>query len=163
MATLYEITKEYLDVLDNLEVDEETGEITGAERLDEMEGSFDQKAEAVACFVKNAAAMAESIKEEEKTLKKRRESLERRNDYLKQLLQNSLDAVGKAKLETPKVVVSFRKSKAIQIDDEAAVPAAFKSEVVSVKIDKTLIKQAIQLGQQVPGAALVENRNIQIR
>ena len=48
MATLYEITKEYLDVLDNLEVDEETGEITGAERLDEMEGSFDQKAEAVA-------------------------------------------------------------------------------------------------------------------
>ena len=128
-----------------------------------MEGSFDQKAEAVACFIKNAAAMAESIKEEEKTLKKRRESLERRNDYLKQLLQNSLDAVGKAKLETPKVVVSFRKSKAIQIDDEAAVPAAFKSEVVSVKIDKTLIKQAIQLGQEVPGAALVENRNLQIR
>ena len=74
-----------------------------------------------------------------------------------------MDAVGKAKLETPKVVVSFRKSKAIQIDDEAAVPAAFKSEVVSVKIDKTLIKQAIQLGQEVPGAALVENRNLQIR
>lgn len=163
MATLYEITKEYLDVLDHLEVDEETGELTGADRLDEMEGSFEQKAEAVACFIKNAAALAKDMKDEEQNLKKRRESLEKRNDYLRQLLQTSMDAVGKAKVETPKVVVSFRKSKSVQISDENAVPETYKIETVSVRVDKTLIKQAIQLGQAVPGAELVENRNIQIR
>lgn len=34
--TLYEITDKYLKVLDNLEVDEETGEILNAEELDEL-------------------------------------------------------------------------------------------------------------------------------
>ena len=37
--TLYEITDKYLKVLDNLEIDEETGEILNAEELDELSGA----------------------------------------------------------------------------------------------------------------------------
>lgn len=42
--TLYEITDKYLKVLDNLEIDEETGEILNAEELDELSGAFEEKA-----------------------------------------------------------------------------------------------------------------------
>ena len=48
--TLYEITDKYLKVLDNLEIDEETGEILNAEELDELSGAFEEKSEAVACL-----------------------------------------------------------------------------------------------------------------
>lgn len=41
--TLYEITDKYLKVLDNLEIDEETGEILNAEELDELSGAFEEK------------------------------------------------------------------------------------------------------------------------
>lgn len=45
--TLYEITDKYLKVLDNLEIDEETGEILNAEELDELSGAFEEKSEAI--------------------------------------------------------------------------------------------------------------------
>ena len=50
--TLYEITDKYLKVLDNLEIDEETGEILNAEELDELSGAFEEKSEAVACYLR---------------------------------------------------------------------------------------------------------------
>ena len=43
--TLYEITDKYLKVLDNLEIDEETGEILNAEELDELSGAFEEHQE----------------------------------------------------------------------------------------------------------------------
>ena len=48
-------------------------------------------------------------------------------------------------------------------DDEKALPADFVVETVTTKPDKTAIKKAIQSGQEVSGASLVENRNLQIK
>ena len=74
-----------------------------------------------------------------------------------------MDAAGREKFNSVKAIVSFRKSVAVQIDDEAALPADFKVETVTVKPDKTAIKKAILDGTEVSGASLVENRNIQIK
>ena len=46
---------------------------------------------------------------------------------------------------------------------EKALPADFVVETVTTKPDKTAIKKAIQSGQEVSGASLVENRNLQIK
>ena len=59
--------------------------------------------------------------------------------------------------------ISFRKSIQVQIDDEAALPADYVTTTVTTKPDKTAIKKAIQAGEDVTGASLVENRNIQIK
>ena len=148
--TLYEITDKYLKVLDNLEIDEETGEILNAEELDELSGAFEEKSEAVACYIKNSEVFIGDLKAEEANLAKRRKQTEKRIDYLKNVL-------------TTKVRVSFRKSVAVSIDDEKALPADFVVETVTTKPDKTAIKKAIQSGQEVSGASLVENRNLQIK
>lgn len=47
MNSLYEIGKEYKAALDNLEIDEETGEILNYEKLDEMDGQLEEKAESI--------------------------------------------------------------------------------------------------------------------
>ena len=57
-ASLYEISADFLKALDGLEVDEETGEILNAEELDKLAGAFDEKAESVACYIKNLIAFA---------------------------------------------------------------------------------------------------------
>lgn len=161
--TLYEITDKYLKVLDNLEIDEETGEILNAEELDKLAGAFDEKVESVACYIKNLTAFAGDLKEEEANLAKRRKSAEKKVDYLKTFLSSCMDAAGRDKFNGVKANVSFRKSVAVQIDDESTLPDAFKVETVTVKPDKTAIKKAIQDGAEVSGASLVENRNIQIK
>ena len=161
--TLYEITRDYLEVLDRLEVDEETGEILNAEELDSLSGAFEEKAESVACYIKNMVIFTGDLKAEETNLAKRRKTLEKKIDYLKGVLTSCLDAAGRDNVETTKVRVSFRKSVAVNIDDEKALPADFVVETVTTKPDKTAIKKAIQSGQEVSGASLVENRNLQIK
>lgn len=163
MNSLYEISHDYLVALDNLEIDMETGEILNYEAVDALTGQFEEKAESVACYIKNLDAFAASIKAEEFKLAERRKNAERKADNLKKYLTSCLDAVNREKLETARTKVSFRKSVQVSIADEAVLPADFKVETVTVKPDKTAIKKAIQDGQEVNGASLVENRNIQIK
>ena len=163
MNSLYEISNDYLVALDNLEIDMETGEILNYEAVDALSGQFEEKAESVACYIKNLDAFAASLKSEETNLSERRKSAERKADNLKKYLTSCLDAVNRDKLETARAKVSFRKSIQVSIADEAVLPADFKVETVTVKPDKTAIKKAIQSGQEVNGASLVENRNIQIK
>lgn len=161
--SLYEIAREYLEAFDHLEIDEETGEILNFESVDALAGTFEEKAESVACYIKNLDAFAGDLKAEEANLAERRKSAEKRVENMKKYLTSCLDAVGRDKVETAKVRVSFRKSVSVSIDDEQALPADFVVETVSTKPDKTAIKKAIQAGQEIAGASLVENRNIQIK
>lgn len=161
--SLYEITREYLEAFDHLEVDEETGEILNFEAVDALAGVFEEKAESVACYIKNLEAFIGSLKTEESSLAERRKSAERKVDNMKKYLTSCLDAAGRDKVETAKVRVSFRKSVAVNIEDEGALPADFIVKTVSTKPDKTAIKKAIQAGQEIAGTTLIENRNIQIK
>ena len=114
-------------------------------------------------ITENSEVFIGNLKAEEANLAKRRKQTEKRIDYLKNVLTACLDAAGRDKVETTKVRVSFRKSVAVSIDDEKALPADFVVETVTTKPDKTAIKKAIQSGQEVSGASLVENRNLQIK
>lgn len=162
-ASLYEISTDFLKALDGLEVDEETGEIKNFDAVESLNAQFEEKAESVACYIKNLAAFADDLKAEEDTLSARRKSAERRIDSMKKYLTSCLESVGKDKVETVRARISFRKSVQVQIEDEAALPADYVTTTVTKNPDKTAIKKAIQGGQDVTGASLVEKRNIQIK
>lgn len=162
-ASLYEISTDFLKALDGLEVDEETGEIKNFDAVESLNAQFEEKAESVACYIKNLAAFADDLKAEEDTLSARRKSAERRIDSMKKYLTSCLESVGKDKVETVRARISFRKSVQVQIEDEAALPADYVTTTVTKSPDKTAIKKAIQGGQDVTGASLIEKRNIQIK
>ena len=50
----------------------------------------------------------------------------------------------------------------VKINDEELIPDKFKKEKVSIIIDKTAIKKAIQDGEEVIGAELVVNKTLLI-
>lgn len=50
----------------------------------------------------------------------------------------------------------------VKINDEELIPDKFKKEKVSIVIDKTAIKKAIQDGEEVIGAELVVNKTLLI-
>lgn len=158
MANLYQIRREIEDF--EYEVDEETGELLNVLAWDELNMSFEEKVENIACSIKNLASDVLDFKTEEDQLAKRRRSKEKKIEYLKRLLADNMNG---QKFSTAKCAVSFRRSETVEVDDVDSIPSELKTETVQVKPDKNAIKALLKAGENVTGCHLVENQNIQIK
>lgn len=158
---LYEISEMYRAALECIQVDPETGVVTGFEEVQKLSGEFDSKAEAIACYIKELLAFGESVKAEMDHMKKRAESAKKTADRLKEYLAQQMDGLGKDSVKTPRVSISWRKSSSCEILDASALPKQYCT--VEVKPSKSAISRAIKDGETVPGATMVEKRNLQIR
>jgi hypothetical protein len=163
--TLYELSQTYreaLDVLTDPDLDLPSEVI--ADTLEGLQGNLEDKAIAVAQFFRNLEATAVAIKEAEQRMSQRRKAIENRVASLKTYLKDSMEACGITKIESPWFALSIAKNPAaVDVFDEAAVPAEYKEEIVTVKIDKTGIKRAIESGAEVPGAMLTRGTRLAIR
>lgn len=162
MSSIYEINQAILDCLDP-----ETGEILDMEALEQLSMDRVQKAENVACWRKNLMALITSIKEEEDALKKRREVLQRKVDGLDKYL--SMHFSGE-KIETARVVINWRKSTGVEIiNEQEAVDYLMHiahEELLKYKtptIDKKAAKALLESGEAIPGLALTDRLNLQIK
>lgn len=154
---LYEINNEILSCLDL-----ETGEILDFEKLEQLEMEKDLKIENIACWVKSLSAEVLAIKEEENSLKSRRQSKEVKIDGLKNYLNSALQG---NKFESAKCVVSFRKSTQTKVDEEIFLSKHrdMCEEIVSYKYDKNVLKECIKQGNILEGVEIIENSSISIK
>ena len=144
--------------------DEETGEILlETDDLDAAQINFNDKLENCALFVKNLKAEAEAIKAEEKRLKERRESLDRKADRLSDYMLYCMKMAGVTKQETAKAAISIRKSKRVVIEAAEAIPDQYCNVKTDITPDKNKIKKALQAGETIKGARLVEGENLGIK
>lgn len=155
---LYQIKQEIEQAINEC-VDFETGEITNPELLDSLNMALNEKRENIALYIKNMIADSKAIDEEIKNLTARKRSINNKVDWLKQYLANDLQG---SKFETAKVVVSFRKSKSIDIQPNANIPDEFLI-IQEPKPDKAGLKKAIQAGAVINGVSIVEKSNISIK
>ncbi len=170
MSSLYIIDNEIRELLENgfnmACIDAETGEIDekkAAEYLETLQLERGVKIENIALYIKNLESDAAQIKEEEKSLKTRRESKERKAARLKDYLSTSLIAGNQNKFETARVALSFRASKTVVIDDIEKLDKSYIKEKIEYAADKTAIKKALDAGESVAGAHIEERQNIQIK
>lgn len=155
---LYEIKQSIQEAIDKC-IDMETGEIINPELLDNLNEQLNIKRENIALYIKNLVADSKAIDEEIKNLTARKKSINNKIDWLKQYLANDLQG---NKFETAKVVVSFRKSKAVEINPDAEIPNEFLIQQAP-KPDKASLKKAIQSGTVINGVSIVEKSNISIK
>lgn len=155
---LYEIKQSIQEAIYKC-IDMETGEIINPELLDNLNEQLNIKRENIALYIKNLVADSKAIDEEIKNLTARKRSINNKVDWLKSYLANDLQG---NKFETPKVVVSFRKSKAIDIAPNANIPDDYLIQQ-EPKVDKTGLKKAIQSGEVIAGVSIVEKSNISIK
>ena len=163
--SLYEISQTYREALDVLTDPENNlpAEVI-ADTLEGLAGSLEDKAIAVAKFFKNLEATAVAIKEAEQRMSQRRKAIENRVASLKDYLKQNMESCGITRIESPWFNLAIQKNPAaVDVFDEAAVPAEFKEEVVSVKIDKAAIRLSIEAGTDVPGAVLTQGTRLSIR
>lgn len=115
--TLYEIDAAIMTAIAH-GIDPETGEITNLDELMGLQMDRERKIENIACLVKNLKADVKAMKEEAQTLTERRRVVENKVARLEAVLDEALDG---QKFSTPRCLVSFRNSKAVEVDDEDAL------------------------------------------
>lgn len=166
MSALYEIDRNLYQLLENdMVVDEETGEILFEESdIDNLLLTREEKLENTGCYIKNLLSDIEQLKAEEKNLKARRQTKEKKVERLKSYLSNSMLLFGDKKFETPRIVLSFRKSKQVEIDPEAKIPQDYMTVKVEESPNKTKLKDAIlKQGLSFDGVQVVEKENLQLK
>lgn len=158
---LYEINEALTQLFDP-----ETGEITDAALWDALQLAKEQKLEGVACWIKNLLADADAIKAEREKLADREKAARNKAESLTKWLEYALNG---EKLSTPKCAVTYRRSEAVEIANEAEFVEFAEWEckdLLSYKSpvpNKTAIKAALKEGRDIPGVALVTKQNMSIK
>lgn len=145
---------------ENRVVDTETGEIIDIEALEALEMERDQKLENIGVWYKQLLMEADDLKAEKAALADREKAKRAKAESLKGLLNRYLD--GK-KFETAKVVMSFRKSEAVEFSGKVSEVPAEYLKYKEPELDKTAVKKAIKNGETIPGCELVVRQNLQIK
>ena len=151
---LYEINQEILSCIDL-----ETGEIIAPEKLEALQMDKREKLRNIAFVALNAAADAKAYEEQEKKFAARKRSAKATVEWAKETLKREL---GGQKMKEAEFTVSYRKSEAVEVADEAAVPNEFRIPQPD-KIDRAALKAALKNGAVIAGAQIVERQNIQIK
>lgn len=159
---LYEIAADMRRALDGLRVDEETGELIDLPDLDGIESRFQDKVEAVACYIKELRADAAALKTEEDALKARRLAVDRKAARMVDYLARCMQSAGQSALETPRVQLSFRASEQVHVIDLQLFGTEFL-RIRPPEPDKPAIRAALKAGRDVPGAELVHIDHLQIK
>lgn len=163
MAALYELAQEFRAVAEQLEQSDMPEEVV----RDTLEGcamDFENKAVAVASFIKNLETTAKAIREAEKAQAERRRAMENRIDSLKSYLMSNMQAVNRLKIDCPLFKIAIRDNPvSVVIDGEVPDDYMMTPPPPEAVPDKTAIKMALEAGKEVPGARLERGKRIEIK
>ena len=162
---IYEIPHEMRLALENVVVDEETGEIIGMDKVDAIAESATQKIANVARYIREMEHQIEGMKEAKANIDKRIKTAQKLVDWLKVRGVQAMIAIDERKIEEPDIRVSTRASEFVALDDEGLLDKRFiKTEIITKSSpNKAAIKEAIKAGETVAGARLCKNFTLQIK
>jgi hypothetical protein len=145
-------------------IEEAEGEIT--EEIDKALQFNEQRLQAeginVGMLIKTLDYWIDDIYEELNRLGRLLEKAQKSKELLKNRLSGAMQQYGIERLSSPTLTISFRKSEAVEVTDENAIPAEYLIQPPAYP-GKTRIKEAIKAGITVPGAELVTRSNLQIK
>lgn len=161
MSTLYELTGEYLELLDLIE-QRDFDEQLLADTLEGIGGEIEVKADGYAKVMLELSGRTDMLGQEISRLKSKKESIENSIKRMKQDLENSMRVTGKTKFKTELFSFGIQKNPAsVHIDDPAAIPAEFLIPQ-DPKVDKAAIKKLL-IEEGVPWAHLEQSESLRIR
>lgn len=166
---LYEINAAITDLLDKLNIDSETGEVTDdaiLEQLDKLSMERESVLQYLAKAVLNARSDIASIKAEEQRLRERRQAVERLEERLMSVLDR--ECRGK-KTSLGVATVSYRKTTKLDVIDSGIAIEWLQEKGfsdcyrTSIEINKTETKKLIAKGIDVPGCVITQSNSCSLR
>lgn len=157
--SLYNITDKFIEIMDKVQ----DGEITEEEYNElgqELAVALQNKSIVIIGYIQNKEALIDAVDTQIKRLQELKKAESNSIDKFKQYVKENMEKLGIQKLETEIGKMSITKNPlSIEIQNEDEIPAEFKQEVVTTKIDKTAIKNYFkETGEIVPGARIISDK-----
>lgn len=157
--SLYNITNKFVELMDKAQ----DGELTEEEYNqlgEELAMELQNKSANIIGYIKNSESLLDAIKVEEKRLADMRKMGEAKLDKFKEYVKENMTKLDLKEIPTELGKLSISKNPmSVEIENEDEIPAEFKQEVVSIKIDKTAIKKHFkETGEIVPGTIIVDDK-----
>lgn len=162
---LYNISAEYQSILSDT-FDHETGEVNeqAVMKLNLITTKIEDKAIAVAGYIKNLDAERKAIEEAKKNMAERESKLERRAEWLTNYLQSNMERCDINEIKCPQFVIKLKKCPlSTDILDEHVIPDEYKRTKQVITIDKVKVKDGLLSGISIPGAQLKQNNRLEIK
>ena len=157
--SLYNITDKFIEIMDKVQ----DGEITEEEYNElgqELAVALQNKSIGIIGYIQNKEALIDAVDTQIKRLQELKKAESNSVDKFKQYVKENMEKLGIQKLETEIGKMSITKNPlSVEIQNEDEIPADFKQEVVTTKIDKTAIKNYFkETGEIVPGARIISDK-----
>lgn len=163
MATLYELTAEYKELLDMAE-EQNLTQTDIKDTLEGMDYEFEDKADGYAKVLRSLDGKEEAISSEIKRLTEMKKVVANNKKAIKQNLENAMIETGKTKFKTTLFSFGIQKNPAsVRIKDESLIPEEYRIKQPD-KIDKKLLIKALKEGAVfTENIELVQTESLRIR
>lgn len=138
--------------------------------LDGIEEGFEVKAENIACFIKQLDGELEMLKKQKAAFERRRKAKETQLEGMRNYLLTCMQKIGRTKIETPLAKISIRNNaESAQFVSEDAFIKWAKDNATELlnygepTIYKTLVKNELKAGKELPGASLGRTQSLSIK
>ena len=160
--TLYEITGQFLELLTWAE-DPDVDDQAFSDTMEALSYEIEEKADGYAKVIRQLQGQVDAIKAEIDRLSGRKDAIENHIKAMKGNLEQSMIATGKEKFKTDLFSFNIQNNApSVVLDvDEDKVPEQFI--VITKKVDKKGIGQALKNGDQIDFAHLEQSRSLRIR
>lgn len=157
--SLYNITDKFVEIMDKVQ----EGEITEEQYNElgqELAIALQNKSIGIIGYLQNEEALIDAVDVQIKRLQDLKKQKTNNLDKFKQYVKENMEKLGITKLETEIGKMSIAKNPlSIEIENEDEIPSEFKQEVMTVKIDKTAIKNHFkETGEIVPGTRIISDK-----
>lgn len=160
MATLYELTNNYLEVL---ELAEQLDNEMLKDTLDSIDEIIDLKAENIAKVVKELEGKKIVLANEIQRLNERKQAIDKNIVGIKSYLQIEMEKVGKTKIKGDLFNIGIQNNPvSVYVIDERKIPLDFFKEQAP-KLDKKSLKDELKKGAEIEGAELRQTQGLRIR
>jgi hypothetical protein len=135
-----------------------------ADTLEGASGDIENKAWNTAALILQFEGEASIIKEAEQRMSARRKSLEKRVQWMRDYVLVQLIRTGIGEIDSPEFVIRVQDNPPkVILDDEEAVPNAYKLTETVTTIRKAEIRKLLLDGQSVAGAHLESEKRLSIK
>jgi hypothetical protein len=154
MSTIFELTGAQLDLKQAIENGELTDEMA-ADTFEGMEHELDAKLNDYCRVINSMNADLTTIENEIKRLQVLQGEKKNQIKQIKKTLVTGLSVLERTNFDTGLFKGHIRKgSQSVNVINESQIPADFIETIVTEKPDKTAIKQALKMGEVIPGCEL---------
>lgn len=162
MVALYELKKEYLEILEayeNAENEDELVEV--AIQLGNIKGELSDKLDNCGRLYRNLTAEAEKFEAESDRLSRKASAIKNKAERLKNYIAFTLGDGVEAKTDLFKF--SWRASVAVRIDNEDLIPEQYKRTKTVIEPNKKAIGDDLKAEIAIPGCSLETRKSLQIK